>query len=92
MSSGFSGIVEAVELAGADGAHRGGALHQLVARQREEDALRHRAEPVAGAADALQQRGERARRAEVADEVDVADVDAELERRGRDDDRHRAAS
>ena len=35
---------------------------------------------VAGAADALQEGGDRARRAELADEVDVADVDAELER------------
>ena len=67
-------------------------LHQLVAREREEDALRHAAEPVARAADALQQRRERARRAEVADQVDVADVDAELERRGRDHDRHLARS
>ena len=50
-------------------------------------ALRYAAEPVAGAADALEQRRERARRAEVADEIDVADVDAELERGGRDDDR-----
>ena len=90
MSSGFSGMLEAVELAGLDGAHGRGALHELVAREREEDALRHRAERVAGAADALQQRRERARRAEVADEIDVADVDAELERGGRDDHRHRA--
>ena len=36
-----------------------------------------------GAADALQEAGDRARRAELADEIDVADVDAELERRGR---------
>ena len=83
--------LDAIELAGADGAHRGGALHQVVARQREEDALRHRAEPVARAADALQQRREGARRAEVADEVDVPDVDAELQRRGGHDDRDRAA-
>ena len=39
---------------------------------------------MAGAADALQERGDRARRAELADQVDVADVDAELERRGGD--------
>ena len=48
-------------------------------------ALRRRPERVAGAADALQQGRDRARRAEVADQIDVADVDAELERRGRDD-------
>jgi hypothetical protein len=38
-----------------------------------------------GAADALQQRRDAARRADLADEIDVADVDAELERRGRDE-------
>ena len=37
------------------------------------------------AADALQKRGDRPRRADLADEVDVADVDAELERGGRDE-------
>ena len=39
---------------------------------------------MAGAADALQEGRDRARRAELADEVDVADVDAELERGGGD--------
>ncbi len=39
---------------------------------------------MAGAADALQERCDRARRAELADEVNLADVDAELERGGRD--------
>jgi hypothetical protein len=39
---------------------------------------------VAGAADALQEAGDRARRADLADEVDLADIDAELERGGRD--------
>ena len=40
---------------------------------------------MARTADALQERGDRARRADLADEIDVADVDAELERRGRDE-------
>jgi hypothetical protein len=44
---------------------------------------------MAGASDALQQGGDRARRAEMADEIDVPDVDAELERGGGDDDRDR---
>ena len=39
---------------------------------------------MAGAADALQEARDRARRAELADQIDVADVDAELERGGRD--------
>ena len=40
---------------------------------------------MAGAADALQQRGDAVRRADLADEIDVADVDAELERRRGDE-------
>jgi hypothetical protein len=35
---------QAVELAGLDRAHGGGALHQLVAGEREQDAFRQRAE------------------------------------------------
>src|SRR5690606_14447585 len=61
------------------------ALDELVAGQREEPPFGHPSEPVARPADALQERGDRARRADLADEVDVADVDAELERRRRDD-------
>ena len=38
------------------------------------------------AANPLQQRGNPVRRANLADEIHVADIDAELERRGRDDD------
>ena len=38
---------------------------------------------MAGAADALQEGRDRARRADLADEIDVADVDAEFERGGR---------
>ena len=40
---------------------------------------------VAGAADALQERRDAVRRSNLADEIDVADVDAELERRRRDE-------
>ncbi len=40
---------------------------------------------MARAADALQQDREASRRADVADNIDVADVDAELQRGGRDD-------
>ena len=59
-------------------------LDQLVARQREEPALGGGADRVPGATDPLQQRRDRARRAELADQVDAADVDAELERGGGD--------
>src|SRR5512144_2006531 len=40
---------------------------------------------MARAADALQERRNRARRPELANEVDVADVDAQFERRGRNE-------
>ncbi len=50
-------------------------------------ALRLRADPVARAADPLQRDRDRTRRAELHDQIDRADVDAELERRRR---HHRA--
>ena len=71
-----------IELAAAHAVEQRRAFDQVVARQREQPALRHAADRVAGAADALQEAGDRARRAELADQVDVADVDAELQRRG----------
>ena len=61
-----------------------GAFDQLVARQREQPPLRSAADRVARAPDALQERRDRARRAELADQIDIADVDAELQRGGRD--------
>src|SRR5690606_3754254 len=61
------------------------AFDELVARQRKEPPLRQPTEAVPRAADALQERRDRARGAELADEVDVTDVDAELERGRRDD-------
>ena len=73
-----------VELARANGANQRGALDQFVARGGEEAALRLRADPVARAADALQRDRDRARRADLADQIDGSDVDAELERSRRD--------
>ena len=72
-----------IELAAAHRVEQRGAFDELVARLREEARLRHAADGVAGAAGALQEGRDRARRAELADEVDVADVEAELERRRR---------
>ncbi len=79
---GVAGNFQAVELAAADGAHQGGAFDQLIAGGGEEAALGQRAHPVAGAADALQGDGDGARRADLADQVDRADIDAEFERGG----------
>ena len=62
-----------------------GAGEQVAAELREDDALADRADVVAGAADALHAAGDRRRRLDLDDEIDRAHVDAELERRGRDE-------
>ena len=59
------------------------AFDQLVARERKQPALGRAVDGMAGAPDALQEARDRARRADLADQVDLADVDAELERGGR---------
>src|SRR6266536_4543836 len=56
------------------------AFDELVARQREDTRLRNAADLMARAAGALQECRDRARRAQLTDELDVADVNAELER------------
>ena len=63
-----------------NGANSGGAFEQFVASGGEEAALRDGAAPVAGAPHALQRDGDRARRSDLANKVDGADVDAELQR------------
>ncbi len=64
------------------------ALDELVARRREEAAARRPALGVARAADPLEERADDARRSDLADEVDRAHVDPELQRRRRDDGAH----
>ncbi len=73
-----------IELAATHGIEQRGALHQVVAAQRQQPTLRHAADRVIGATHALQERRDRAWRAELADQLDIADVDAELERCGGD--------
>mgnify|MGYP005856572387 CR=1 FL=1 len=77
----------AVELSRPHGADGGGGLHELVPGERNDDALRGAGEPVARAADPLQQRGQRPGGPEVHDEIHMPDIDAELERGGGDDHR-----
>src|SRR5262249_22676053 len=62
----------AVELAAAQRAEERRALDELVLREREEPPLRRAPHSVPRAADALEERRDRARRPELADEVDVA--------------------
>ena len=75
---------EPVELAARDAVEQRRALDQFIARQREQPAFRRAVDGMSGATDALQEARDRARRAELADEIDVADIDAELERGGGD--------
>ncbi len=56
----------------------------------EDHAARDRAHRVPGAPDALEPRGDRGRRLDLHDEIDGADVEPELERRGGDDGRELA--
>src|SRR6185295_19615878 len=66
------------------------ALDELVEREREEAPLRDFSQGVAGAADPLQERRDRAGGSHLDREIDVADVDSELER-GRRDERPEAS-
>ena len=77
------GNCEPVELAAANAVEERGALDEIVARERKQPPLGRPANGVAGAADPLQKGRNRARRTELADEIDIADVDPEFERGGR---------
>ena len=76
---------DGVEHAGLNRAQKCRAFHEIVARYRKDPAFGRAGNRVARPADALQQRGDPVRRSDLADEVDVADVDAELERSRRDE-------
>ena len=76
---GRHGHGDAIEAPRAYGPHQGGTFEQLVTARREEAAVRSQPQRVAGAADPLQEGGDAARRADLADEIDRADIDAQLE-------------
>ncbi len=71
---------QGVQLAAAHAAQQRGAFHQLVPGGRVDPAGRRPGPGVVGPADPLQEGGEAARRADLADQLDRPDVDAELER------------
>src|SRR5215468_6850987 len=71
---------ERVEFAGFDGAHQRSAFDQLIARCSEDAALGNGSAPVACASDALQHDRDRSRRADMANKIDVADVNTKFER------------
>src|SRR5262249_10533547 len=74
---GAFGDRQAIELAAAHAVEQRGTLDQLIPRQRKEPAFRGAVDGMAGSADTLQKRRDRPRRAELADEIDIADIDAE---------------
>jgi hypothetical protein len=73
----------AIEVTTRHAVQQGAGFQQVAQRQREQPPLGHGADGMAGAAHALQECADRARRAELTHEVHVADVDAELQRRRR---------
>ncbi|CAB4243176.1 conserved protein of unknown function [Methylacidimicrobium sp. AP8] len=79
---------EPVEDSLPDGQKEPGALDQLVLAQRKEPPFGDRfSDPVGRSADPLEKGSDRPRRAELADKVDLADVDAELQGGGGDENR-----
>ena len=69
-----------VQLTELHGVEQGGALRKVVASQREQAALWCGGTRMAGSPNALQEGRDRARRPELADEIDFADVDPQLQR------------
>ena len=79
------GNSHAVEQPPTHGPEQGERFHQFVSRQRHQPALRNQPQRMARAADPLQERRDRAGRADLDHQVDVPDVDAQLQRSGRHD-------
>ena len=75
------GLRRAIQVAALDRPHQRRCFDQLVGRQRKQPPLGHLADRMTRSADALQERRDRARRADLHHEIDVADIDAQLERR-----------
>ena len=73
-----------VEFAALHAVEQRRALHQIVARHGEQPALWDTADRVVSAPDALQEGGDGMRAAQLADQIDVADVDAQFQRGGCD--------
>ena len=81
-SSGRSGITKPIEFAAVDAVDQRCAFDKIVARQRKQAALGRAVDRMSRAADPLQEAGDGTGRADLADEVDLADIDAELQRGG----------
>ena len=73
-----------IELTASHRIEQRDALDELVAAEREDAALGRFPQRVSRTTDALQHRGDPAGRADLADEIHLADVDTELQRGGGD--------
>ncbi|SAK95147.1 hypothetical protein AWB82_06876 [Caballeronia glebae] len=73
-----------VEFAAPHAVEQRRAFDEIVARGRKKPSFRHAADLMPGAPDALQKRADRTGRADLADEIDIADIDAQLKRRRGD--------
>src|SRR5262249_2544587 len=73
------GYRQRVELAAFGTIDERGALDEIIAREGKQTAVGRAIERMPGAPDALQEAGNRSRRAELAYEVDLANIDAELQ-------------
>ena len=71
---------DGVELTAADRSEQRGAFHEVVARHRQQATLGRARNGVTRSTDPLQQRRDAVGRADLADQIDVTDIDAELQR------------
>ena len=76
--------MQGIEFAPAHAVEQGGAFDQVVAGGGEQTALGGAADLVPGATDPLQKSRNRARRGDLADQVDVANIDPQFQRRRGD--------
>ena len=77
----FAAQRDGVQFPLGDGVQQRRAFHQFVARQRHQPPLRHPVHAVAGPPHPLQQPRDAPGRAKLADQVHLADVDAQFQRR-----------
>ena len=82
---GLLGYDQPIQLAAICAVDQRGTLDEIIAREWEQAALGRSVHRMARAAHALQEAGDGPRRAELAHQVDLADIDAKLERRRCDE-------
>ncbi len=74
---------QGIQFAAADAVQQRGAFDQFVAGLRKQARLGRAADLVSGTPGALQEGGNRARRTELADQIDIADIQPQFQRCGR---------